>query len=151
MTKRKALVEFTMPEFSDKRQITSLVHVDERTSSDKSSYDMIIGMDLMTELGLVIDMAEKVVKWGELEVELKPLGTLSTANNLEQLYHMDVAPGAIKEAEERQRKILDADYSKTDMNEYVQSLKHLTDKEKEMLLDTLKRHPKLFAWWIGYT
>ena len=46
-TKRKALVEFTFPEFTNKKKITTIVHVDERTERKNSSYDMIIGMDLM--------------------------------------------------------------------------------------------------------
>ena len=88
-TKRQALVEFAMPEFTDKKKITTLVHVDERTESNCSQYDMIIRMDLMTELGIVIDIGNKLVKWGEVEIELKPRGLLSKTDMINEVYQAD--------------------------------------------------------------
>ena len=55
----------------------------------------------------------------------------------------------IKEAEERQSRILDADYSKVDIDEYVISLKHLNADEKDKLAKMLKRHTELFSGGLG--
>ena len=49
-TKRKARVEFKLPEFSQNKTITWMAHVDETTDTATSQYDMIIGTDLMAEL-----------------------------------------------------------------------------------------------------
>ena len=43
---------------------------------------MIIGMDLMTELGLVIDLEQKEIKWEGISIPLKPRGLI---NNKELL------------------------------------------------------------------
>ena len=49
LTKRKALMEFWLPEFSLNKKIQWVCHVDENTDPDLAQYDMIIGADLMTE------------------------------------------------------------------------------------------------------
>ena len=58
-TSRKALVEFSLPEFTTRKKITHLVHVDERTNPQDSSYDMILGMDILTKLHIVMDLEQK--------------------------------------------------------------------------------------------
>ena len=49
------------------------------------------------------------------------------------------------EAEERQRRILDADYSQVDLAGYVQELRHLTQEERFALLRVLQQFPVLFG------
>ena len=58
-TRRKTLIEFSLPEFTTRKKITHLVHVDERTNPQDSSYDMILGMDILTKLGIVMDLDKK--------------------------------------------------------------------------------------------
>jgi hypothetical protein len=58
-TKRKALVEFKLPELSNSKKVTWLFHVDESSDKDWSFYDIILGMDIMTEIGLTVNTAEK--------------------------------------------------------------------------------------------
>ena len=149
VTKYQFLIEFTLPEFSDKKKITHMVHVDGRTKQEHASFDMIIGMDLMTELGLVIDLDNKSIRWKELKIELKPRGLLSNANVVQEMYAIDTAPDSIKNAEARQSEILDADYSATDIQEYVHSLNHLSQKEKDILKEMLQRHPTLSSGGLG--
>ena len=52
VTKRRCLVDFKFPELSTQKKVTWIMHVNEKTDSTHSLYDMIIGMDLMTELGI---------------------------------------------------------------------------------------------------
>ena len=47
------------------------------------------------------------------------------------------------------QKSLNADYSATDIKEHVQSLNHSNQKEKDMLQETLQRHPTLFSGGLG--
>ena len=114
-TKYQSLIEFMLPDFSDKKKITHMVHVDGRTKQENTSFDMIIGMDLMTELGLVIDLENKSIRWKELEIELKFRGSLCNTNLIQEMYAIDTAPDSIKSAEARQLEILDADYNATDI------------------------------------
>ena len=57
-TKQKRLVEFSFPEFSTEKTIAWTVHVDERTDSSTSTYDMVIGTDLMDKLGIKMDFQD---------------------------------------------------------------------------------------------
>ena len=46
-------------------------HVDEtEMSTDSLGYDMIIGLDLLCELGLIINCEEKVVEWQDLKIPM---------------------------------------------------------------------------------
>ena len=76
VTKQTALVDFTFPEFSDKKHITHIVHVDDRHDPSTAAYDMIIGSDLMESLGLVLDYNEKEVGWEGATIPMKEKGSL---------------------------------------------------------------------------
>ena len=62
-----------------------LVHVDERTNPQDSSYDMILGMDILTKLGIVMDLKQKIIHWKEDKVELKPRGMLKESHVIEEI------------------------------------------------------------------
>jgi hypothetical protein len=62
---------------------------------------------------------------------------------------MAVSPDILQEAEARQERILDADYSKVDIDEHVNSLSHLTKEQKDILTKTLKKRTQLFSGGLG--
>ena len=148
-TNRKALVEFKFPELSNDKKVTWVCHVDDKTDPKTASYDIIIGMDLMTDVGIYIDTKDKVIRWEEAETPLKDKATLADPVVRNQLYHAATAPDILQDAESRQSRILDADYSAVDINEHVGGLDHLSSAEKEQLTEMLKRHPKLFGGGLG--
>ena len=147
-TKQKALVDFKFPELNHNKKVTWISHVDATTDPDKAIYDMIIGMDLMTETGIFIDTENKEVWWKGVTVPLSRRGELQNRRTVNTLYHMAVNP-AVKEAEDRQARILDADYSKVDIDEYVQTLDHLSADECEELTMLLESYPTLFGGGLG--
>ena len=51
-TRKKGQVEISLPEFSLIKKITWTFHVDEQSKPELAQYDMIIGDDLMQELGI---------------------------------------------------------------------------------------------------
>jgi len=53
---------------------------------------MIIGMDVMVEIGIFIDTGARLICWGENSVPLKERGLLSNENTLHELYHMSLEP-----------------------------------------------------------
>jgi hypothetical protein len=58
-------------------------------------------------------------------------------------------PEVLKEAESRQKQILDADYLQVDIDTHVQELNHLSTDEKSQLTSVLKSHPTLFGGGLG--
>ena len=110
---------------------------------------MILGMDILTKLGIVMDLDQKIIRWKEHKVELKPRGVLKESHMIKEIYALDTAPTSIKEAEDCRSKILDTDYSATDVDKFVKSLKHLSNKEQMLLKTKLDKHPELFSGGLG--
>jgi hypothetical protein len=92
--------------------VTWQSHVDDKTSSKKAAYDIIMGMDLMTSIGITIDCEKRCIRWGGTEIPLKTRATLNNDEILHMLYHAANEPDILQEAEKRQNRILDADYRK---------------------------------------
>jgi hypothetical protein len=105
----------------------------------------------MCSLGIVyVNTDEKVITWEGNSIPLKERGTLQEPGLLHYLYLMTVdASPVLLEAEERQSRILDANYDKVDPDIYVQGLTHLSPTEKEPLASALKKFPVLFGGGLG--
>ena len=58
MTSKKVNVDFCLPEFSATKIVTWKCHMDESTNG---RYDMILGRDLLTALGLDLKFSENVL------------------------------------------------------------------------------------------
>ena len=69
-TKLKTHVLFTLNEFDD--NIT--LHHDFIVSRQPSNYDMIIGADLLDDLGIVLDFKNREMVWGHRKVPMKHRG-----------------------------------------------------------------------------
>jgi len=148
-TKRRAQLEIRLPELNTNKNINWTAHVDEVHKPNDSSYDMILGFDLLNEIGLYINTEDKTINWGTASIPLKPRGMLSELNHLQTVYHMTKEPPSLMEAESRQKRILDADYSKVDIKEYVSELDHLSPHEQDLLHKVLSSHEKLFSGGLG--
>jgi hypothetical protein len=95
-------VDFKFPELSTGKTVTWIVHVDHKTSHEKAAYDMIIGMDLMTTIGIFVNTRDRTVEWEGHAIPLKERGELQDRENVNLIYHTVNAPSIILEAEERQ-------------------------------------------------
>ena len=60
---------------------------------------MIIGIDLMSQLGICVNTQTKQIHWGEDAVPMYKRGDLDNKESLHTFYHMAVNP-AVVEAEE---------------------------------------------------
>jgi hypothetical protein len=110
---------------------------------------MIMGMDLMTSIGITVDCEQRFIRWGGKEIPLKIRATLNNDEILHMLYHAANEPDILQEAEKRQNRILDDDYRKVEVDPFVQELKHLTMDEKQILSKTLRKFPTLFGGGLG--
>lgn len=148
-TTKVANLCFTLPEFSTSKEILWPVHVDETNNPKNSPYDLILGIDFLTSLGIILDFSKKTIRWGDTELEMKEKGVIQDAYAIDLLYTMSQEPSVLQKAEERQARILDADYSKIEMDEYIETLDHLDSSQKELLLATLKQFSELFGGGLG--
>jgi hypothetical protein len=129
--------------------LTWQAHVDDKTSSKEAAYDMIMGVDLIKSIGITVDCEQRCIRWGGTEIPLKTRTTLNDNEILHMLYHAANEPDILQEAENKQNRILDADYHKVEVDPYVQELADLTKDEKQVLGETLKKFPTLFGGGLG--
>ena len=61
------MLQFNLPEFYAKTVIQKEVFV----FNNEMNYDMIIGRDLMTELGISLDFFHQKVRWQDAEIPMK--------------------------------------------------------------------------------
>jgi hypothetical protein len=127
------LLDFKFPEISTTKVATWQAHVDDKTSSKEAAYYMIMGMDLMTSIGITVDREQICIRWGGTEIPLKTRAALNDNEILHMLYHAANEPDILQEAEKRQHCIVDAFYRKVEVDPYVQELAHLTKDEKQVL------------------
>jgi hypothetical protein len=138
-TNGTALIEkLCLPQFTQKRQITSTFHTFDKRSKDK--YDFILGRDLLTDLKLIIDYSVAQFKWDSITVDMVPSGYW-TRSKIEQK-QWNVNHHANEELQLAQ--ILPADYKPADLPAVVQQQTHLTAEEREQLLTTLFDFQELF-------
>ena len=145
-----ASVAMRMVEFEENSNITieHKFQVDEITNPKKCQYDMIIGSDLMWNMGLDISYRRERVEWLDDYIPLKELDTLKDRQVCEMLYSVHTDAPILKEMEERQNRILDADYSKVDIPSMVAELQ-ISDESKRKLKTTLEKFPELFGGGLG--
>ena len=107
MTNQRVLIDFKFPELNTNKTITWITHVDANTDLQMAMHDMIIGMDLMTQVGICANTIMCQVEWEGHLIPLKVKGKLET--HMAHTYHTAVNPTII-EAEQCQSRILDANY-----------------------------------------
>jgi hypothetical protein len=104
-TNYESLLDFKFPEISTSKVVTWQAHVYYKTSSKESAYDMIMGMDLMTSIGITVDCEQRCIRWCGTEIPLKTRNKLSNNEILHMLYHAANEPNIFQEAEKRQNHI----------------------------------------------
>ena len=63
VTTQQRLLEFQFPEFHHHKTIEWACHVDTKTDPKEAQYNMIVGMDLMNELGIDISFSTQKIVW----------------------------------------------------------------------------------------
>ena len=81
-TQSKVKVQFTLPELQENKLIEWNVHV----VDNMGAYDMIIGRDIMSFLGIDIRFSDQVVTWEGAEMPFKPLdATVETHYQIDEV------------------------------------------------------------------
>ncbi len=132
-------LRFKLHEFDSSKVIEWKAHV----TSLRFRYDMIIGRDLLQELGIVLDFANETVTWDGQNLPMKSVDAQPDAAILAN------DEDRIEDEVERIKKIVDAKYEKANIPEIVAGCDHLDDEEKAKLQSLLLKYETLFDGSLG--
>jgi hypothetical protein len=94
------LATFSLPEFNLKKQMYTswAFHVDDRSESS-STYEMIIGRDLLGELGIIMNFNDHTVIWDTDTIPMKDrdISTLSSVEGLIEVYMSANEPQTLRD------------------------------------------------------
>jgi len=141
-TSEQVDIEFALPELSPSATIKATVHVH---PAKITRYDMIIGRDMLTELGIDVLFSTSTIEWGRMNASI-PMKPYDFVLN-EDVY---IAESEGVEADtERLSSILDAKYAPTDVQAFAEEQKHLSAEERTALLQLLTEYETLFDGTLG--
>jgi hypothetical protein len=114
-----------------------------------NSYDMIIGRDLLHELGIDLLFSSGVMKWDNATVPMQDPSQL-LASNLDAFENkiFSMHDPDTTDAEQIQS-IIDMKYSPQDIDKIVAECVHLTTDERDKLTTLLKKFEPLFDGTLG--
>ena len=138
-TSTKCQGTFMIPEFHDDRVIEWDLHV----TKNLGAYDMIIGRDILSDLGFKFDFTTMSVEWDGIEIPMKD----SDTNEEENFFIPD--PSTVDDSAERLKKILDAKYEPADLKQVCKEQHQLNEEEQEMLHQLLNKYSDLFDGTLG--
>ena len=138
-TRNKVKAQFTIPELQEKRLVEWNFHV----ADNMGAYDMIIGRDVLSFLGIDIKFSEQVVTWDYGEMPFKPKDA-----TVQTQYHVAESM-AVSEATDRIKSILEAKYEAADLKQVCLSQDHLNEEEQQKLQALLNKYKGLFDGTLG--
>ena len=124
-SKQKANIEFALPEFDTQKIIKWNMHVDSSTKPSETKYDMIIGSDIMSAIGLDVKYSNHTIQWGENSPTI-PLKSKHYENEEANtiIYEQHQESKAVKGLTE-QVNMLDTDHAKADIESSARQQTHL--------------------------
>ena len=147
-TDKLCKVSLTLPALFENREIEWDCYVDE-SDPDSCLYDMIIGRDLMIELGIDICFSTAEIKWDNASIPMVSVDQLRDANidgfEKEILYSQD--PDTTDA--ERIQNIVESKYCPADLRKVVNECTILDDNQKEILFQLLTKYESLFDGTLG--
>ena len=139
-TNETCKIQFSLPELWDTRIVEWTAHV----TNQKSNYDMIIGRDVLTELGINLNFKDMTMQWDTAVIPMKPIDA-----TIENSYAIEDSV-AMNDATERIKKILDAKYEPANIDEVVAECTHLDESKRNKLKTLLNKYKELFDGSLGH-
>jgi hypothetical protein len=136
--KKTKKTSFSFPELHANKQISKSMHV---VDQGISRYDMIIGRDLIIDLGLDAKGSDLSICWDDAAIPWREVD--STLKDAFLSYIPTHRPS------KRIKQILDAEYKAADLSEIVSAADHLTEIEKSELFTLLNKYKDLFDGTLG--
>ena len=147
-TDRKCKITFTLPAFHEHRKIYWNCYVDNSDPED-NNYDLIIGRDLMHEIGIDICFSTAEITWDNASIPMQPSEKLDeiAINQFEQelLYaHDPVTTDA-----QRIQNIVESKYCPADLQAIAKQCKLLSENEQKQFVNLLSKFKHLFDGTLG--
>jgi hypothetical protein len=136
-TNLKVQLRFKLPKFNRRKTITWDCYLDESEQDSNSQYDMIMGTDLIKELGLTLNFLDKSMTWESTTAPMVNLNQSMTRFMLNNISQTLQQTRMMLNAENRQKHILDADYTPLNIEQFTNGQDHLNNLEKDMLIKLL--------------
>ena len=151
---------FCVPEFYIRKIINHQFHVNNEKGESGIGYDMIIGRDLMVQLGLTADFKHQVLQWYGDTVHMKePSGLLDKSDlnkremrkmrKMSKVVIQTAEASSTREATERMVKSVGSTYAKSDLKQVADNATQLNAEERTQLLSLLKDFEELFDGTLG--
>ena len=141
-TSKKCKILFGLPELSNTMVVSTDIHLTKHIDR----YDMILGRDLLRELGFSLDFELDTIRYQHSEIPMRSLTELQS----EELNFFKIDESkSVTQATNRIKKILDAKYQPSSPQQIIDSCKHLNSEEKNILLPVLQKHSSLFDGTLG--
>ena len=149
-TNYETKVAFSLSEFSNSKIIEWKFNLAERKDL---GYDMIIGRDLLGQLGIIIDYKSNLIDWEGTKIPMRDYDKFHklklSSKELNVIIHNTTEPLVTEKATERMVKILDSNYHKANLTEIVAGAMHLDKKQKMNLLTLLTKYEDVFDGTLG--
>ena len=140
-TTLKCKAQFSIPELHDNRLIEWDVHVTETLAP----YDMIIGRDVLSDLGIDLLFSNNTIEWDDSQIPFKDADA-----TLNESYHVNDSNLLVQATEDMfANNILDNDYEEADLEAVVASQTQLSDEQKVKLKTLLEKYKPLFNGTLG--
>ena len=118
-------------------------------SKSSNTYDMIIGRDLLGELGIILNFNDHTVTWDTDAIPMKDRGSLNSQKVITEIYLTADEPQSLVDEFSRSTKILDAEYKPTILEEVTKTCENITEEEQFQLLQVLQQYEHLFDGTLG--
>lgn len=148
-TDAQCVVPFYIVDFSTQKRVSWTFHVDSTTLSTRSGYDMIIGRDLLSKLGIDIKFSSGTLQWEDTEIPMREYGELRDRNTVNHCYYIKDDVLSTKQMTKRAVKILDSKYDAIDVSKVVEEQVGLNTCQKKGLHALLTKYKVLFNGELG--
>jgi hypothetical protein len=110
---------------------------------------MIIGQDLLGELGIILNFNDNTVTWGTDTIPMKDRDTLNTQEALVEVYWTTNEPQTLVSKLSCSTKILDAEYKPACLDKVIKRCDNLCQEEQHQLLHMFQKYEHLFDGPLG--
>ena len=128
-TASEAAVEFSLPEFYEDRTLKYNVHLTKKLKN----YDLIIGRDLLSCMGMDINFSNSTCSWDERSIPMRDLNS-----EIPQSFAIEESK-TLKSATKRLKKILDAKYEPVKIDKVVFGSHHLDFRQTKLIRKIVKK------------
>ena len=117
-TTDKCRTEFMLPELSTTKRIVWAFHV----TKQQMSYDLIIGQDLLRELGIALDFSTDTIQWGDIEM---PMKHPTCINNMKEHFNIQDDTNYPSKSDQV-KQIFKTNYKPANLDKVIEEAQHLS-------------------------